>query len=137
MHLHHIKLVQTTFPLVNAEAQLFAMRLYNHLFGLDPSLCSLFPREMGEHNLKFMAAMAEIVNGLERPYFLIYDVLKPLGRKHASHPIQLHHYHTFAAALRLALLETLGETLGEEAETAWMEAYYLVVGIIKEMNNNI
>ena len=132
MNLHHITLVQTTFAAVQAEADLFATRLYDHLFRLDPCLCYLFPEGLAAHKQKFMAALAEIVMGLTRPFPLIQHTLKPLGHRHAQYGIQPAHYHLFASALRGALAETLDETFTREVETAWMEAYYLIVGILKE-----
>lgn len=132
MNLRHINLVQTTFTRVQTGAELFATRLYEHLFRLDPCLCYLFPQEMPAHKEKFMAALAEIVVGLARPYPLIQHTLKPLGRRHAMYHIQSAHYHTFATALRQALADTLGNEFTAEVEAAWMEAYYLVAGVMKE-----
>ncbi|MCB8943196.1 MAG: hemin receptor [Ardenticatenaceae bacterium] len=132
MNLHHITLVQTTFPTVQTEADLFVNRLYEHLFRLDPCLCYLFPREMAAHKQKFIAALGEIVAGLERPFPLIQHTLKPLGRRHTHYGIQPAHYHTFATALHHALAATLGTAFTTEVAAAWMEAYYLVVGIMKE-----
>jgi hemoglobin-like flavoprotein len=136
MNLHRIHLVQTTFKAVQAEAALFVTRLYEHLFRLDPCLCYLFPQEMEVHKEKFMAALAEIVAGLARPFPLIQHTLKPLGRRHAHYGIQPAHYHTFATALHHALADTLGNEFTAEVETAWMEAYYLIVGIMKETGGN-
>ena len=132
MNQHHFHLVQTTFALVDAEANLFVTRLFEHLFRLDPCLCYLFPQEMAQHKQNFMAVLAEIVVGWERPFPLIQQTLKPLGRQHAQYGIQPAHYHTFATALRLALADTLGDRFTSEVEAAWLELYYLIAGIMKE-----
>ncbi len=132
MNLHQIDLVQTTFALVHAEANLFVTQLYNHLFRLDPCLCYLLPQEMEAHNKEFMLILAEIVDGLSRPYLLIHNTLKPLGHQYAASNIRPTHYHTFATALRLALANILGPAFTTEVEAAWMDAYYLVIGVIKE-----
>lgn len=137
MNLHHVYLVQTTFAIVNTEAALFATRLYDHLFRLDPCLCYLFPKEMEAHKETFMVVLAEIVAGLSRPYPLIQTRLKPLGHKHATYGIRPAHYHTFAAALRLTLADSLGPEFTPEVEVAWMEAYYLVAGVMKEAMSHI
>lgn len=137
MQLHYIHLVQTTFALVKAEEALFATRLYDHLFRLDPCLCYLFPKEMDIHKEKFMGALTEIVAGLERPFPLIQHILKPLGRLHAHYGIQPAHYHTFATALCHALADTLGDGFTHEIETAWLEAYYLVIGVMREAIDNL
>jgi len=132
MNLHHINLVQTTFALVQAEADLFATRLFEHLFRLDPCLCYLFPQEMARHKARFMAALAEIVGGLERPYPLIQHTLKPLGHQHAHLGLQPAHFHAFATALQQALADTLGSHFTPDVRQAWIDAYYLVVGVMKE-----
>ncbi|WP_420629723.1 globin domain-containing protein [Candidatus Leptofilum sp.] len=132
MQLHQIHLVQATFALVEKKADLFVTRLYDQLFRLDPCLCYLFPREIDAHKQKFMAVLAEIVAGLERPYPLTQQLLKPLGQAHAQINIQPTHYHTFANALCLALVETVGDPFTPEAEQAWRDAYYLVVGVMRE-----
>jgi hemoglobin-like flavoprotein len=132
MNLDRINLVQTTFALVQAEATLFVTQLYDHLFRLDPCLCYRFPLEMEAHHEKFWAVLVEIVAGLSRPHALIQHTLKPLGRRHARYGIQPDHYHTFAQALRYALADILGNAYTQEVESAWMEAYYLVTGIMKE-----
>jgi nitric oxide dioxygenase len=136
MNLPQIALVQTTFARIKADENLFAAQLYDHLFRLDPCTCYLFPRDMTAHREKFMAVLTEIVAGLERPFPLIQIILKPLGRRHADYGIRPQHYHTFAAAFRNALADILGEMLTVEVECAWMEAFYLVVGIIKEMSHS-
>lgn len=132
MNLSQINLVQTTFVLVQAEADLFVTQLYAHLFRLDPCLCYWFPRQMAAHYEKFWAVLVEIVAGLSRPHALIQQTLKPLGRRHANYGIQPNHYHTFSQALRHALADILGDAFTGEVEAAWMEAYYLVAGIMKE-----
>jgi hemoglobin-like flavoprotein len=132
MNLYQINLVQTTFVLVQAEANLFVTQLYDHLFRLDPCLCYRFPRQMASHYEKFWAVLVEILAGLSRPHALIQQTLKPLGRRHAHYGIQPDHYHTFAQALRHALAEILDDAFTDEVEAAWMEAYYLVAGIMKE-----
>lgn len=137
MNLYRITLVQTTFALVAKDADLFVSQFYAHLFRLDPCLCYLFPKGMARHNEKFMVALAEIVAGLERPYPLIQHTLKPLGRRHASYGIQPAHYHTFAQTLRRTLANVLGNVYTNEVEAAWMEAYYLVAGIMKESGEQV
>lgn len=132
MQLSHIKLVQATFTLVTQDTALFATQLYDSLFRQDPCLCYLFPKGMETHGAKFMATLAEIVAGLERPFPLIQQTLKPLGHHHATYKIQPAHYHTFATALCHALADTLGEAFTEEVETAWLEAYYLIIGVMRE-----
>ncbi len=132
MNLSQINLVQTTFALVQAKAKLFVTQLYDQLFRLDPCLCYWFPRDMEAHHEKFWAVLVEIVAGLSRPHSLIQQTLKPLGRRHARYGIQPDHYHTFARALRRTLVDILGDAFTVEVEAAWMEAYYLVVGIMKE-----
>lgn len=136
MNLHQINLVQTTFVIVTAKANLFVTQLYDHLFRLDPCLCYLFPKEMEDHKEEFMIVLTEIVAGLERPYSLIQNTLKPLGRKHASYKIQPAHYHIFATALRRALAQAVGDTFTDEVEAAWIEAYYLAVSVIREANSD-
>jgi hemoglobin-like flavoprotein len=92
----------------------------------------LFPKEMAVHQQQFMLTLAEIVLELPRPYALIQNILKPLGRQHAQFGIQPDQIHTFAAAWRLALADTLGSRFTAEVEEAWMDAYYLIIGVMKE-----
>lgn len=132
MQLHQIRLVQTTFALVEQDAELFVATLYDSLFRLDPCLCYLFPKGMEKHNAQFMAALAKIVARLERPYSLIQHMLKPLGHHHAAYSIQPAHYHVFATALCYALANTLDDKFTDEVEQAWVEAFYLIAGVMRE-----
>lgn len=132
MKLDRISLVQTTFTAVQSEATLFATRLYDHLFRLDSDLCGLFPAGTAEHGETFMVGLAEIVNNLDRPFVLIQSTLKPLGLKHGRYDIDPAHYDTFATALQAALAETLGDGYTSEVDSAWMETYYLVFGVMRE-----
>jgi hemoglobin-like flavoprotein len=132
MKLDTITVVQRTFTAVQSEATLFATRLYDHLFRLDPDLRSVFPKRMAAHKETFMVGLADIVNNLDRPFVLIQSTLKPLGLKHGRYNINPAHYDTFATALQAALAETLGDSYTSEVDSAWMETYYLVVGVMRE-----
>jgi hemoglobin-like flavoprotein len=132
MKLHQINLVQATFTVVQADPMLFADQFYAHLFRLDPCLCYLFPKGMAAHKKKFMVGLAEIVAGLDRPFFLIQSTLKPLGHKHVLAGIHPAHYHTFGTALKNTLADTLGDAFTDEVEAAWTEAFYLAIGVMRE-----
>jgi nitric oxide dioxygenase len=46
--------------------------------------------------------------------------------------IQPAHFHTFATALLQALADTLGNRFTPEVRQAWSDAYYLIIGVMKE-----
>jgi hypothetical protein len=77
----HIALMQHTCAAVLPIADTAAVRFYEWLFVLDPTLQSLFHGDMREHARKLMAMLHMIVAGLRRLEELVRSI-QPLGVRH-------------------------------------------------------
>jgi hemoglobin-like flavoprotein len=55
-----------------------------------------------------------------------------LGRKHAEYGVIDVHYDTVRSALLWTLAQGLGADFNHEAEAAWVAAYDLLAGVMKD-----
>jgi len=85
------------------------MIFYRNLFTLDPSLRRLFHTSVELQGRKLMETISYAIATLERPDELI-PALESLGRRHVLYGTKNEHYATVTSAL----LQTLGECLGEK-----------------------
>jgi hemoglobin-like flavoprotein len=127
---HTISLVQASWarvmPISDAAATLF----YDRLFGLDPTLKTLFKNDMREQKKKLMQTLAVAVDGLRSVPRLV-PVLEDLGARHAGYMVQDHHYELVGQALLWTLREGLGDDFTTEVEAAWTRVYVLVANVMR------
>ena len=126
-----IALVRTSFtqvvPIREAAASLF----YGRLFELDPSLKPLFKGDMKEQGIKLMAMIGTAVGGLDRLDSIV-PAVQALGKRHAGYGVQPAHYDTVAAALLWTLEQGLGAAFTSDVKTAWVSAYGILAGTMKD-----
>jgi methyl-accepting chemotaxis protein len=126
-----IEIVQRTWTDVEAIAPAAAVLFYDNLFARDPSLRPMFRGDIESQGKKLMQALALAVRAL-RDLDSLVPVLQSLGRRHVGYGVLPAHYDTVGAAL----LETLGQGLGDAftsgVERAWAEVYGLVAGVMIE-----
>ncbi|HEX8250041.1 MAG TPA: globin domain-containing protein [Pyrinomonadaceae bacterium] len=123
-----ILLVQQSFALVAADADLAADIFYKRLFALDAGRRLMFPADLTEQKRKLMATLKFAVETLDR-FDVFQTALANLGRKHAGYGVRDEHYATVGAALIETLRQSLGAARFTPAiETAW-QAMYAVVAV--------
>ena len=131
MNSEQIMLVQTSFALVLPIADTAAALFYQRLFELDPSLRPMFRGDIQEQGRKLMTMLKIVVNGLTRLDQLV-PAVQELGRRHARYGVRDEHYDTVAAALLWTLGQGLGVAFTPEVEQAWVAAYTLLAGTMKD-----
>lgn len=126
-----ITLVKTTWaqvvPIKDEAASLF----YGKLFELDPAVKPLFKDNIVEQGKKLMMAINTVVNSLDKIETMV-PIIQDMGRRHAGYGVQSHHYDTVGAALIWTLGAGLGPAFTPEVEAAWLSAYNLLAGVMKE-----
>jgi len=126
-----IELVQSSWRLVVLVAQDAAQLFYVRLFALDPSLRDLFKGDMREQGRKLMSMIDFAVKALARLDSLLPG-LRMLGERHGRYGVRDEHYDTVAEALLWTLQKGLGQAFTSEVKEAWVAAYGVLSGTMKE-----
>jgi hemoglobin-like flavoprotein len=120
-----ILLVRASFAEVKALGDQAAALFYERLFALDPSLRALFKGDPAAQRAKLLAALAMVVDALDRLDHLL-PAVRDLGRRHAHYGVLPEHYATVGSALIWTLEQGLGAALTPAARRAWIDAYGLL-----------
>ncbi|MBS7790401.1 hypothetical protein KTR66_10355 [Roseococcus sp. SDR] len=127
-----ISLVQQSFRQVEAIQETAARIFYARLREADPSTAPLFAKsDMALQGHKLMAAIAMVVNGLNRPEVVI-PAAQDMARRHVGYGVTRAHYASVGAALLWTLGQGLGASFTPEVEAAWTAAYDLLSAIMIE-----
>lgn len=127
-----IRLVQQSFQQVEAIQEAAATLFYARLWEFDPTTAPLFAKsDMALQGHKLMAALALVVNGLNRPESVI-PVAQDMARRHLGYGVTRAHYASVGAALLWTLGQGLGEAYTPEVEAAWGAAYGLLSAVMIE-----
>jgi hemoglobin-like flavoprotein len=128
----NVKLVQDSFAKVAPIAEKAAEIFYSKLFELDPSLKDLFgTTNIREQGRKLMMMIGTAVSGLNKLDTIIQAV-QDLGRRHVGYGVTPDHYDTVAKALLYTLETGLGKDWTPDVKAAWIEAYTLLAGTMKD-----
>lgn len=98
---------------------------HEHLFADTPELRSLFGRDPGTLQRRFVAELDALVRMLGDPDAFAHRT-EALGRMHAGYGVAVEHYDLARAALLAALGDVLGDRLDDAAREAWSAAFDLV-----------
>ena len=127
-----IAIVQESFRRIEAIQETAARLFYERLWQVDPSTAPLFARsDMVLQGHKLMAALALVVNGLNRPEAVI-PVVQDMARRHVAYGVTRAHYASVGAALVWTLAQGLGDSFTPEVRAAWTGAYELLSAIMIE-----
>jgi hemoglobin-like flavoprotein len=126
-----ISLVQGTWSKVVPISETAASMFYDRLFELDPSLRSLFKKDMTEQKKMVMSMIGTAVNGLSRLERIV-PAVQDLGRRHAKYGVKIQHYETVGNALLWTLGQGLGEAFTPPVKDAWVEAYTTLASTMKD-----
>jgi len=125
-----IELVRSSFANVEPIADVAATIFYRRLFDLDPSVRALFTAtDMAAQRRNLMQTLTVVVRGLDRLDALV-PAVEALGRRHGRYGVKPEDFETVGAAL----LDTLGEGLGDaftlETRDAWAAAYGILASVM-------
>lgn len=120
-----IQLVRASFARVAPIAPQAAALFYRHLFAADPTLAPLFKGDLAHQGERLMQMIGAAVGLLDRPQQLL-PVLRQLGARHAGYGVRPAHYDTVGTAL----LQTLGDGLGEDFDAATREAWIAMYAVV-------
>ncbi|MBK8899762.1 MAG: hemin receptor [Anaerolineaceae bacterium] len=131
MDLTTIILVQDSLARLRPERETAVVLFCLRLSELDPHLPEFFSGEVAGHGRQFWSVIEQWVNDLATPQFTI-PAVKTLGEFHGRQGIRPFHYHAFGQALLWTLAQLQGEAFTQAVADAWTEAFYLLVGLMKE-----
>jgi hemoglobin-like flavoprotein len=126
-----IRIVKSTWSMVEPISDTAANLFYNRLFELDPALKPMFKSDLGEQKKKLMQTLSFAVAGLNNLDGLL-PVVRQLGKRHVGYGVKDEHYDTVAAALLWTLEKGLGPEWTPEAKAAWTTVYLALAGTMKE-----
>jgi len=123
--------VQSSFDRLGSHLPALTSGFYEGLFDRDPTLRSLFPRDLEEQKIRFAEKLTEIVRAISDLDELLAHT-RALGARHAGYAVRASHYRTVGAALLDALASVFGDTFDLSTREAWALAYSLVAETMLE-----
>lgn len=131
MNSQQILLVQASWPLLTAHADVLAERFYARLFQIDASAAHLFAGvDMTAQRDKLTRSLSVIVTTLDDPSRLL-PVVAGLGKRHTGYGVQHRHFDSVGEALLGAIEDSLGGGTPPDLREAWAEAYRLVASVMR------
>ncbi len=128
-------LVKTTWAMVVPIADTAAGLFYDRLFAIDMSTRTMFTNtNMPEQRKKLMQALAFVINGLDKTEQLL-PTIQSLGRNHVRYGVTAGHYDFVGSALLWTLEQGLKDAWTPAVKSAWIAAYTLVAGVMKDAAN--
>lgn len=125
-------LVKSTWAMVVPIADTAAGLFYDRLFAIDTSTRSMFTStNMTEQRKKLMQALAFVISGLDKTEQLL-PTIQNLGRNHVRYGVTDKHYDSVGAALLWTLEQGLKDAWTPTVKEAWISAYTLVAGVMKD-----
>lgn len=125
-------LVKSTWAMVVPIADTAAGLFYDRLFAIDTSTQGMFASaNMAEQKKKLMQALAFVIGGLDKVEQLV-PTIQTLGRNHVKYGVTDKHYDSVATALLWTLEQGLKDAWTPAVKDAWVAAYTLVAGVMKD-----
>jgi hemoglobin-like flavoprotein len=125
-------LVKTTWAMVVPIADTAAGLFYDRLFTVDATTRPMFTNtNMAEQRKKLMQALAFVINGLDQTEKLV-PTIQTLGRSHVRYGVTDNHYDSVGSALLWTLEQGLKDAWTPPVKDAWVAAYTLVAGVMKD-----
>ncbi|MEU2392983.1 globin domain-containing protein [Streptomyces sp. NPDC007369] len=122
-----MRILKSSFAVVERRAEHAVRYFYSHLFWHNPAIRTLFPpssHDMQRQRDRLFAALTHVIAHLEHESLLPY--LHDLGRDHRKFLARPEHYAAVGASLLAALAETSGAAWTPAVEKAWSEAYQVI-----------
>jgi len=117
-----IALIRESFAKLDPRVEDASLAFYAALFTRKPDYRRLFREDLEGQGMRFMSAIRTILENADHPREASAEIAR-LGQGHAAFGLTAEHFDT----MREALIETLGQELGEdftpETEAAWRKGY--------------
>lgn len=135
-----IRTIRASFTRIEPVLSQLGSKFYARLFVIAPGLRALFEGDLSFQQEKFMKVVSELVNLHLRSLLTLPAVggkasipaLVELGRVHGALGVRLEHF----AVMRIALIQALGDELGDEfnpaIEEAWQAAFDILVNAMRD-----
>jgi len=128
--MNKIKLIEKSFDKIVKNKDEFINSFYDDLFKLAPEVEYLFENTSKERQgEKLYNALVILVENINDPEAL-KEILQPLGQEHLNYGTQLAHYPVVGKCLINTLKKFNNEEWSEDIESAWLETYNSVVGLM-------
>lgn len=118
-------MVAASFAELGPKASALAVRFYERLFEVAPSLRTMFSEDPVVQESLFVTELAVIVSSISR-FDAFVARARDLGARHAAYGVTYLDYETVARVLPEALADTLGSAFTDELQEAWRLAFDLV-----------
>jgi hemoglobin-like flavoprotein len=126
-----IALVQSSFRHVLPIAEEAGLLFYERIFTLAPGTRALFDDDIRTQAKRTMAAVKTAVDGLAD-----VDVVGPflvrLGARHTRYGVRHEHFDIVGVALLWTLEQGLGERFTPAVRDAWVAAWDVIAGAMRE-----
>jgi nitric oxide dioxygenase len=126
-----IALVQSSFREILPIAEAAGLLFYERVFTLAPGTRSMFDDDIGPQAKRTMGALQTAVDGLGD-----LDVVGPflvrLGARHVRYGVRTEHFDVVATALLWTLEQGLGERFTPAVRDAWLAAWGVIAGAMRE-----
>ena len=125
-----ISLVKKTWALAEPLGDTVTVLFYGRLFEMDPSLRSLFKKDMQAQGRSLRIMISMVVAGLNDPD-KVAGALAASGRRHVAYRVEDRHYDTVRDALLWTLSQALREIYTVEVRDAWIATYTMMADTMK------
>lgn len=130
MRPEQIEIVQRTMACIDGRSELFARTLYDRLIEHRPGAATLFSGDRMSREEHLGAMMNAVVAALHR-----IDSLRPtlrgFGMRHRLYEVRAADYEAFGSAMLATVKSLLAADFTAEVETAWVEFFDLVSGMMQ------
>lgn len=117
-----VRLVRASLSKVRMRLVPASDAFYENLFAIAPELRPLFRSDLQSQGMRFMSTIAVIADLLDAPAEL-GSAIDDLARSHSGVGVRGAHFAPMRIALMVTLAETLGEEFTPELQAAWHAAY--------------
>jgi nitric oxide dioxygenase len=131
MDSQQVALVQRSFEKAATLGEKVAEIFYAELFEIDPALRAMFRGDMREQGRKLLSTLALVIRALHTPDKIL-PAARNLAVKHLAYGVKAEHYTLVGNALLRTLGKGLGADFTPEVRAAWVAAYRLLAGVMKE-----
>ena len=131
-----IGLIRVTWDKVLPISETAAELFYGKLFELDPALEPLFKGDLKEQGKKLMTMLDTVVKSLDNLEAII-PAAQASGVCHVGYGVKDEDYTTVANALLWTLGQGLGEEFTDEVKEAWVAAYTVLSGVMKDAASEV
>jgi len=127
----NVEVLRNSFNLVVERSPQVTHRFYQILFDRYPATRDMFPAERRQNQEAMLTqALVAVLDHLEDAPWLT-STLHGLGAKHVGYGVTPEMYDWVGASLLATLAEACGSDWTPEVESAWVEAYGAIAGLMK------